>query len=84
LPGHCLVYTIGIAPSPEAAQAVEAAAGSLIASLEPWRAQRDYANFAETDRRAEALYPADVLERLREVKRRVDPADIIRGCHPLG
>jgi FAD/FMN-containing dehydrogenase len=84
LPGHCLVYTIGIAPSPEAAQAVEAAAGSLIASLEPWRAQRDYANFAETDRRAEALYPDDALERLRAVKRRVDPADIIRGCHPLG
>lgn len=82
-PGRYLVYMIGITPSPEAAEAAEAATVSLISSLEPWRAERDYANFAESDRRPEALYPDDVLERLRAVKRRVDPADSIRGCHPL-
>ena len=31
----------------------------------------------------EQLYPAATLDRLREIKRRVDEDDVIRGNHPL-
>lgn len=83
LPGRYLVYTIGIAPTPEAAGVVKAAVVSLISALEPWRAERDYANFTESAKRPEKFWSDDVLERLLAVKHRYDPANSIRGCHPL-
>jgi len=83
LPGRYLLNAIGIVPNPEAGRAVESAVVGLIASLEPWRCERDYSNFTESVARAETFYTDEVLARLRDVKNQVDPSNIIRGCHPL-
>ena len=51
--------------------------------MAPWRSDSDYLNFAETPVSAERLYGA-ALPRLREIKQRIDPHDVIRSNHPLG
>jgi hypothetical protein len=83
LPGRYLVSAIGIAPTPDAVHAVESAVAGLLASLDPWRCERNYSNFTESVARPESFYSDDVLDRLLTVKAQVDPANVIRGCHPL-
>lgn len=82
LDGEFLMFAVGMAMSPESGAAVRGALDELLAALEPWRSGADNANFAETTVAAERLYGA-ALPRLREIKQRVDPQDVIRSNHPL-
>ena len=43
-----------------------------------------YFNFSERPTELSELFDAETLERLREVKRRYDPDDVIRGNHAIG
>ncbi len=81
--GAFAMYTVGIAPVPEAAGAVAATIAGLRASLEPWRAGRDFLNFRETHDAPERLLPADALGRLAAVREQHDPDAVIAGHHTL-
>jgi hypothetical protein len=83
VPGRFLINAIGIAPTPEAAAAIEAATHTLLASIEPWRSEFDYSNFRETAEPASVFFGDEVLSRLRAVKAQYDPANLIRGCHDV-
>ena len=73
------LYTVGIAPGPEARQAVEAATAALMEAVEPWAADHTYLNFAETRRKPAALFSSASYHRLRRIKAIVDPKDLIRS-----
>jgi hypothetical protein len=42
-----------------------------------------YLNFAETRRDPAALWSEHAYRRLRQIKARVDPDDVIRANHPV-
>jgi FAD/FMN-containing dehydrogenase len=77
------MFAVGIAPFPEARQAVDAAVDAAFAALDPWRSASGYINFAERETGMEQLYPATALQRLRELKRWYDPQDVFRSNHPI-
>lgn len=77
-----LVFGVGVA-IPGTAEALAASLGRLLSRIEPWRADADYLNFAEHERPAERLF-GDRTERLRALKRAVDPTGVIRSNHPVG
>jgi FAD/FMN-containing dehydrogenase len=77
------MYAVGIAPVPEAKRGVEGALDRIAAVLEPSRARSGYVNFAERPTEIERLYSTDVHRRLREMKRRFDPAGLFRSNHPI-
>lgn len=57
----------------------------LAATLKPWATGRVYLNFIgdEGQERVDHSFPAGVLERLREVKRRWDPDNMFRNNHNI-
>ncbi|MBT9256449.1 FAD-binding oxidoreductase [Phycicoccus sp. MAQZ13P-2] len=80
--GSYLCFAVGITPTPEAGVAVRAAVDSLVDALSPWAGEGRLPGFVEHAATPEAVY-GDALERLREVKRRYDPTDLVRANHPL-
>ena len=78
-----IMYALGIAPTPEAREAVDAAVGRLRAMLAPWEADHTYLNFAESRRKANTLFSSASYHRLRRIKAIVDPTDMIRSNHPI-
>lgn len=83
LDARFLLFTVGIAPSPEAGAAVAAAAERVIGALAPVHAATGFANFRETRSEPGHIYGTS-LERLRAVRAEFDPEGIVRGHHPLG
>lgn len=82
LDGEFALFTVGIAPTPEAYAAVHAAIDAVHAALGPWYSDRGYLNFCERAVPGEALFGA-AAGRLRQVKAAYDPADVIRSNHPV-
>ena len=78
-----LLFTVGIAPTPEAKLAVERTVAGLRADLAPWEAAHTYLNFAETRRDARTLWTETSYHRLRRIKQAVDPHNLIRSNHEL-
>jgi hypothetical protein len=76
-------FAVGIAPTPEAKQAVHAAAQHLRSTLEPWAAPHTYLNFSETRRDASTHFTEAAHHRLRRVKSAYDPQNVITSNHPL-
>ncbi|GLZ49745.1 FAD-linked oxidase [Actinomycetospora sp. NBRC 106375] len=83
LDGQFLVYSGGITPDAGSAAAAHVALDAIASALAPWSAGALYGNFSESPRPAAALYAADTLERLRQVKAAHDPHDRIRANHPI-
>lgn len=77
------VFGAGAATTPEAGAAVTASLALVRADLTPWDSRRSTMNLADGATLAESLFPPDVLERLRAVKRRYDPDDVILANHPV-
>ena len=77
------MFAVGIAPFPEAKQAVHQAVDAVFAALGDWRAASGYINFVERETDLGTLYPPAALQRLRELKRWYDPTDMIRSNHPI-
>ena len=63
---------------PEAVDAGMAVLGGMIERLSPWSTGLAYTNFAGRDDRAENVFTADDLERLRALKRHYDPRNLFR------
>ena len=75
-------FGVGIAPTPEAKEAVERHVDSLKEALAPWSAERHYFNFAESAEGARFFDDA-TLARLRAVRDAVDPDRVLYGKHPI-
>ena len=52
-------------------------------TLAPWRAEFNYYNFAESNSGAEEVLPSDSYRRLRDVKAKYDPDEMIVSAHPV-
>jgi FAD/FMN-containing dehydrogenase len=78
-----LYFTVGMAPTPEAAAVVAGAVDRAIESLEPWAATQTYSNFAETNREPGSFHGEANYRRLKKIKAQVDPENMIRANHEL-
>ena len=81
--GRYLMFAVGIAPTPEAKEVVEASASEVVAALQPWAAEHTYLNFAESRRQATTLFSSASYHRLRQIKRMIDPTERIRSNHRI-
>jgi hypothetical protein len=82
LDGAVAVFTVDLTPDRDSIAAADAALDRLHAALAPWTTDATYINFVERERAA-PIFPAQVYQRLREVKTAVDPDDVIRSNHPI-
>jgi FAD/FMN-containing dehydrogenase len=78
-----LMFGVGITPTPEALEAVEASTAALRRAIAAWESNHTYMNFAETRRRSGTLFSETAYARLRRIKAKVDPQNVIRSNHPL-
>jgi FAD/FMN-containing dehydrogenase len=78
-----IMFAVGMAPTPEAYEAVQESVAALREAIEPWEAEHTYMNFAESRRRATTLFSSASYHRLRRIKAIVDPTDLIRSNHPI-
>jgi hypothetical protein len=77
------VFSVGIAPSPEAKAAVDTALSAVGEALAPWESHRTYANFAEGRTDGDRLFGELAHMRLRGVKEAYDPTGLFRANHPV-
>jgi len=77
------MYAVGIAPTPDAGQAVRRHLDHFQDEMKPWAATRMYLNFADTRRDPAALWSEHGYHRLCQIKQRLDPDDLIRSNHPV-
>ena len=77
------MFAVGIAPTPEAKEVIEATVRELLDAIEPWAAEHTYLNFADSRRKAVTLFSSLSYHRLRRIKALVDPANRIRSNHPI-
>ena len=77
------VFAVGIAATPDMAAKTERDVERVVEALAPWDSGRDYMNFRESRSTGERLFSAERFARLRAIKRRVDPTDLIRSNHPV-
>ncbi|MET0864881.1 MAG: FAD-dependent oxidoreductase [Nakamurella sp.] len=82
-PGQYLLFTGGMAVSPEATAAVRRDLASLRSALSPWMSDRDYSNFREAAAPAARFWAADTLARLVAVVNAVDPDRVVRSAHSV-
>lgn len=82
LPGEYLVNAIAMIPDPALTAAATASANAVVARFAPWRSDALALTFVDagTDRRAGFGAAAD---RLAELKRVFDPADVFVAAHPV-
>ena len=81
--GAYLFYAVGVTPTPEAAAAVDTHVELVKAAMAPWVARHMYLNFADTSRDPSTFWTTEAYDRLRRIKARVDPTDLIRSNHPV-
>jgi FAD/FMN-containing dehydrogenase len=74
VPGEFALHCVAIAPTPQAAVAGKSSAFSVIRALSPWSVSQQIPTFTDAAVDAARLYPAVDLERLRGVRRALDPA----------
>jgi hypothetical protein len=77
------LFAVGMAPTQQAGRAIEAYVEHLITGMAPWAAAEMYMNFAETRREPASLWGEHAYRRLRQIKARVDPDDLMRSNHPV-
>jgi FAD binding domain len=75
-------FGVGMA-TPDRIDAVAGSIDRLHDAMAPWESGRTYLNFSERRREPHALFPPETLQRLRAVKRRVDPDELFCVCHPV-
>ena len=78
-----LLYAAGITPTPNLEAPARAQVGAVEDALAPWMAPHMYLNFSETSRPRATLWTEPAYHRLRQIKARVDPDDVIRSNHPV-
>ena len=77
------MFAVGIAATPELGVAVGAHAGALAETMHPWSTGGSYLNFAERRTDPRTGYRAGAYERLRSIRRRVDPGGLFHANHSI-
>jgi FAD/FMN-containing dehydrogenase len=77
------LFAAGVAPIPELEAPVHAQIGAVKAALGPWAASHMYLNFAEAPRDPAQFFTHQAYQRLRRIKKAVDPESVIRSNHPI-
>jgi FAD binding domain len=83
LDANYMVFGVGLTPTAEIGEAVRSHVRVLLETLGPWRAEFDYYNLREMAAGADEVLPEDSYNRLREIKAKYDPADMIISAHPV-
>ena len=78
-----LMFAAGITPTPDLEASARAQIGAVEDALAPWIAPHMYLNFSETSRPRATLWTEPAYQRLRQIKARFDPDDVIRSNHPV-
>jgi FAD/FMN-containing dehydrogenase len=78
-----VMFTAGLAPTPESRIAVHGAVDRVKGALAPWESARTYFNFSERPVDAARLYPAETYTRLRRVRAVYDPGELFVSNHPI-
>lgn len=88
LAGEHVLHAVAITPTPEVAVVAEAAGAAVLAAMAPWQVTGRSLTF--TDERAPRpelasdAFGAEVWERLRAVRQRVDPAGTMQAAVEVG
>jgi FAD/FMN-containing dehydrogenase len=77
-----LMFTSGLTPTAERADAVRAHARALRDALSPWQADYDLLTLRESPAPASSVLPPAASGRLREIKAAYDPRQAIISVHP--
>jgi FAD/FMN-containing dehydrogenase len=75
-----LLLTAGAAPDPRVAPVLAASIGGVAAAMAAYCSGRTPPNFGHD---AVSVYPTDVLDRLRSIKRQRDPHGVVRSNRPV-
>jgi FAD/FMN-containing dehydrogenase len=84
LRGEFTFEGVGLPMAPETGEAIHRHIDAVCDALRPWSTGACYFNFAGRPTDLEMLFDPETLARLREVKRRYDPEDLIRANHAVG
>jgi FAD/FMN-containing dehydrogenase len=76
-------FAVGMTPTPELHAAVEGCVTVWREAIAPWESRHTYMNFAESRRDARSLFSEQAYHRLRRIKAKVDPENVIRSNHPV-
>jgi FAD/FMN-containing dehydrogenase len=79
---HCAFF-VAMAPTPEMAQAGQAAVEAAAAALGPWSNGRSFLNFADGPADAATAFRGADWSRLREVRAAVDPHELFVAHHQV-
>jgi hypothetical protein len=82
LPGTISLFSLGVAPDDETAEATEATLSAIRDATAPYRAGY-YPNFVEDPSDASAFYDPATWRRLREIKSLYDPGDLFKANHAV-
>jgi hypothetical protein len=77
--GQFLLFSVGLAFTPEMGEAQAAHLDVVDEAMAPWRADQAYLNFAERPVESERFYPGSNHDRLREIRERFDPLELFRA-----
>lgn len=77
-------FFLGMAPTPEAGEAVRRDAADAVAALEPWSARRELPTFSEHRDNARLCYGPDAWKRLQALRAHVDPGGRMVAGLPVG
>jgi FAD binding domain len=78
-----VMYSVGLPMTPELGKAIPPYLLRIDEAMRPWAADGGYYNFTEGPCDVDAILPADVCDRLGEVKRRWDPDGRIVANHAV-
>ena len=81
--GEYLLFSVGLALSPEMAAGAAAGQAEINAALAPWATGKEYMNFVEHAVDPATLYGDEDYVRLRAIRAAVDPAGRMAGSHPI-
>ena len=82
LPGEYMLFGLGGVLDPADVPVIEAELARVAGTFAPHDVGR-YSNFTEERHDLEAMYPADTLPRLREVKKTYDPEGLFKANHAV-
>lgn len=78
-----MMFAVGLTPTPEIGEIVRSHVRVVLETLAPWRAEFDYYNLREMTAEADQVLPRDSYRRLREIKAKYDPGEVIVSAHPV-